>query len=224
MSDFQRYAVYYLPENAELADFGAMWLGWDVAQGVAVEQPGVEGIEAATRTPRKYGFHGTLKPPFRLADGADVAGLQADIAALAAETPPVEIAGLKLSRIGRFLALVPVGEAAGLARLAFACVTRLDRYRRPPSVEELERRRATGLTQRQDALLLKWGYPYVAEEFRFHLTLTGPLDDGRSDGLQAAAARLLPDLPRPFPISSIALAGEGTDGRFREIHRYTLTG
>lgn len=224
MSDFQRYAVYYLPENRELAAFGASWLGWDVAQGAPVGQPGIEGIEAATRTPRKYGFHGTLKPPFRLAEGTDVAGLQADIAALAATTPPVEISGLILSRIGRFLALVPLGEAEGLARLAFACVTRLDRFRRPAGAEELARRRAAGLTARQDALLLKWGYPYVAEEFRFHLTLTGQLAEPERDRIQAAAAARLPDLPRPFPITSIALAGERPDGFFREIHRYTLTG
>lgn len=224
MSDFQRYAVYYLPDNADLAAFGASWLGWDVARGAPVGQPGVEGIKAATRTPRKYGFHGTLKPPFRLAEGTDVAGLKADIAALAATTPPVEISGLILSRIGRFLALVPLGEAEGLARLAFACVTRLDRFRRPAGAEELARRRAAGLTPRQDALLLEWGYPYVAEEFRFHLTLTGGLDADTLDRMQDAILELLPPLPRPFRIRSVSLAGEGSDGRFREIHRYALTG
>ena len=30
---------------------------------------------------------------------------------------------------------------------------------------------------RQDELLLRWGYPYVLEEWRFHLTLTGRLPD-----------------------------------------------
>ena len=36
--------------------------------------------------------------------------------------------------------------------------------------------RHPNLTPGQDALLQVWGYPYVLEHFRFHLSLTGPLD------------------------------------------------
>lgn len=224
MSDFQRYAVYYLPDDADLAAFGAAWLGWDVVSGEAVAQPDLDGIEMATKTPRKYGFHGTLKPPFRLGDEAKLADLQNDIAALADATAPIALDGLTLSRIGKFLALTPEGDTSSLAKIAFACVSQLDAYRAAPSAAELDRRRAAGLTTRQDALLVKWGYPYVAEEFRFHLTLSGKLDERELDHLQAAAAERMPVLSSPFPITSIALAGEASDGLFRQIHRYSLTG
>ncbi|WP_397422472.1 DUF1045 domain-containing protein, partial [Phenylobacterium sp.] len=34
-----------------------------------------------------------------------------------------------------------------------------------------------GLSPEQDARMLKWGYPYVYEDFRFHMTLTGRIRD-----------------------------------------------
>ena len=223
MSDYQRYAVYYLPDDEKLARFGARWLGWDVAGGTPVEQFPVDGLKDATSTPRKYGFHGTLKPPFRLADDTTYQALERDTAALAGSLLPVALSGLKVSRIGKFLALVPDGESQELRKLAFECVRCLDRHRRPASEQELERRRAGGLTERQDALLLEWGYPYVDTEFRFHLTLTGKLEATAMDVIETAAWDNLPALPRPFVISSIALAGEREDGLFQEIQRYALT-
>lgn len=216
--NFTRFAVYYLPRG-DLAQFGAAWLGWDVDAGTPVPQPDVPGIAEATETPRKYGFHGTLKPPFRLADGTDVAGLTRAVTDLAARTAPAQADGLRVARIGRFLALVPQGDASGIARVAGACVTELDRFRAPAPGAELTRRRAAGLTPAQDALLLQWGYPYVLDEFRFHLTLSGKLDD--SAALEAA---LSPPLPRPFRLDQIALVGERPDGRFQTIARFDLTG
>lgn len=224
MSGFQRFAVYYLPEDAALAAFGAVWLGWDVGTGQPAPMPEVDGIEAITATPRKYGFHGTLKPPFRLAAGTDQVALEAELASFARMQPPVRLDGLRLSRIGKFLALVPEGDTSALAQLAFACVRDFDRFRKPAEAAELERRRAVGLTPRQDALLMEWGYPYVADEFRFHLTLSGKLDPETQAAANAALERLLPPLPRPYDIASVALAGEREDGRFQLIHRYALTG
>lgn len=224
MSDFQRFAIYYLPEDPALAAFGASWLGWDVETGTPCPQPDIDGLERFTSTPRRYGFHGTLKPPFRLASDADSTTLVDAIAQFANTTAPVELETLRLSRIGKFLALVPAGDTTSLGRLAFACVRGFDRFRRPASTDDLARRRATGLSPRQEELLTAWGYPYVADEFRFHLTLTRKL--GREDrkAAEAALRTLLPDLPRPFRINSIALTGERKDGMFQMVRRYPLIG
>ncbi len=224
MSDFQRLAIFYLPEDRALAAFGASWLGWDVETGTPCPQPDVEGIGGFTSTPRKYGFHGTLKPPFRLAEDTDIESVTAGLTRFAQATAPVQLEGLRLSRIGRFLALVPEGESTALDQLAFACVRDFDRFRRRPGADELARRRAVGLTPRQEELLTTWGYPYVADEFRFHLTLTGKLAPDARTAAKAALTTLLPDLPRPCTINSIALAGEREDGMFQMIHRYPLTG
>ena len=82
-----------------------------------------------------------------------------------------------------------------------------------------------GLTERQSAYLDQWGYPYVMEEFKFHLTLSGQLSEDEAEATQAALAPILtPLLPSPFVISDLCLFGEAQNGRFHLIHRYTLSG
>lgn len=222
--------MYYLPEDDSvsapgLASFGAQWLGWDVEKGNSVPHLETDvDLSKVTATPRKYGFHGTLKPPFRLAEGRTLDGLFEAVERLAASVAASDIDALDVATIGSFLALVPTGGTDELAGLAARVVTELDGFRAPPSEAELARRRAAGLSARQDELLLAWGYPYVLDEFRFHLTLTGRLDASGLVAARGALAHLLPDLPRPFPITSISVAGERADGSFVALHRYALTG
>ena len=187
MSEYVRYAIYYLPPEGALSEFGAAWLGWSVDAGRAVPQPGVDGIEALTRTPRKYGFHATLKPPFRLAPGTTPDGLAQAAARLAAGLAPVTLAALVPGTLGHFLALVPAAPSAALDALAARCVADLDCFRAAPTQAELNRRRAAGLTAAQEANLQRWGYPHVMDGFRFHMTLTGRQD---ADGLARAARAL----------------------------------
>ncbi len=226
MTAFRRHAVYYTPPPGAFADFGAEWLGWDVARGTrATRTLDVEDAEDITATPRRYGFHATLKPPFRLAGGRTVAELEAAIADVAAVTPAIRGARLHLQRLGPFLALVPATEHAPFSTLADAMVRDLDAFRLPPSDAEIARRRGAGLTPAQDAHLLRWGYPYVFEEFRFHMTLSGKLDPATADRVEAALAPVLTEVvPDPFDITDVTLAGEDEDGYFHELHRYTLSG
>lgn len=221
---YSRFAIYFLPPEGPLADFGAAWLGWDVATGNEAIRRNVDGLRDITMTPMKYGFHGTLKPPFRLADGITADQLQLAVADLAENLEPAACASLVLTSLGRFLALTPQGDVSGLRRVAAACVRDLDALRAPASVEELTRRRKAGLSARQDALLTQWGYPYVMDEFRFHLTLSGRLPEDDLAHWSDIAQDLMPDLPEPFLIDQIALCGEREDGRFELIHRYALTG
>lgn len=223
MADFSRYAIYVVPEGP-LADWGAGWLGWDIRSGKTAVHPdcGLD-VAALTAAPRRYGLHGTVKPPFRLA--RPLTELEAAAETLAARLAPVQLDGLELARLGRFLALRAVGDVAALAALAAEVVQALDTFRAPAPEAELVRRRAAGLTERQEALLADYGYPYVMEEFRFHITLTGAVDPG---ALQAAELVLRPMvaplLPRPFVIGDLALAGEDGEGRFHLVHRYPLRG
>ncbi|MCB5200720.1 DUF1045 domain-containing protein [Loktanella sp. TSTF-M6] len=221
---YARFAIYYIPPDGPLADFGAAWLGWDVLKGCAVPQCDLPGLHDITMTPRKYGFHGTLKPPLRLRDGLTQVDLGQAVAALAAQVAPAICDGLELSRIGRFLALTPAGPVDGLTRVAGDCVRALDRFRAPASAAELDRRRQAGLTPRQEANLTTWGYPYVMDDFRFHMTLSGQLTPEALPQWEAALRDRLPALPTPFALNEIALCGAGDDGRFALIHRYALTG
>ena len=224
MSEYSRFAVYYLPEPGHLADFGAKWLGWDAQSGLDRSPFDVPDWDTVTRTPRKYGFHGTLKPPFRLAAGQDLHSLDSAMHDLASRVAPAQATSLALTRLGRFLALTPVGDGSDIARVAAACVRDLDSFRAPPSPAELERRRSVGLTPEQDAHLVRWGYPYVLDQFRFHLTLTGRLDGDLLARTQDLLKRIFPPLPKPFQLNSVCLLGERPDGQFELVHRYPLVG
>ena len=225
---FTRYAIYYAPPaDAEWSKFGASWLGWDMEQGVEVAHPAIPGLEVAaiTATPRKYGLHATMKPPMRLADGQTVEALHVACQASAARQKPVRLEGLELARLGRFLALRAIGDQSALNALAAACVTELDPFRAPLTETDLEKRRANGLSPEQDTHLVQWGYPYVLDQFRFHITLSGKLPKSELPAVEAALSEALaPLLPRPFEIRDLALMGEAEDGRFHLIHRYALSG
>lgn len=226
MRDFKRYAIYYAPEAGPLADFGARWLGWDAVTGQAVAHPQVAGLDVAelTATPRKYGFHGTIKPPFRLAEGTTAAQLDDAARDLCARLAPVTLDGLRLSRLGSFLALTPMGDATALAQLAGTVVQDLDRFRAPLTADEVAKRNPGKLSPAQRALLERWGYPYVLDEFRFHMTLTGRLGDQAGAVQDRLAPLVAPLLPAPFEIRSLCLFAEAGDGRFHLLHRYTLSG
>jgi len=176
-----RYAVYYAPPpGSRCWRFGCQWLGRDPISGDALEQfrlPKVsaERLIGLTAMPRIYGLHATLKPPFALAAGASPEDLYRSAAALARSQQPFALGKLKLRQIGGFLALVPAEEPHGCSALARACVERLDPLRAPPGENELARRRTAGLTPRQEELLERWGYPYVMDEWHFHMTLTRDL-------------------------------------------------
>src|SRR5438046_378303 len=105
-----RFAIYYVPDPATpLARFACSWLGRDVEDGGAVTPLVVEGLDGArqaalTADPRLYGFHATLKPPFRLAAAGSATALLDAVAAYAATTMPVRITALRLATLGHFMA------------------------------------------------------------------------------------------------------------------------
>ena len=226
--DFSRYAIYYAPpQTAAWAILATDWLGWDMAAGAPARHPEAGGLNVAdiTERPRKYGLHGTIKPPFRLAPGTDPLALADRVQALCDRLAPVRMDGLAVARLGSFLALRPQGDTRALGHLAAACVEDLDGFRAPAPETELARRRGAGLSDRQERYLQRWGYPYVMEEFRFHITLSGRLNKSVLPQVETWLSRQLdPLLPRPFEIADLALVGEGPDGKFRLIHRYTLSG
>lgn len=225
---FERFAIYYVPPiGADWGGFATSWLGWDVNTGKPVEFPELDGpeIEPITRTPRKYGLHATVKPPFRLANGTHQAALEQAVADLCDVLTPVRLDGLHLAQLGRFLALRPLGDEAALNAMAAMVVERLDPFRAPAGQAELDRRRANGLSEQQDRNLTTWGYPFVMEDFRFHITLSSKLSKPELAQTRAVLeTQLVPMLPQPFDITELALAGEDSDGRFHMIHRYALSG
>jgi putative phosphonate metabolism protein len=226
MDQIKRYAVYYAPRPGAFASCAAEWLGWSAETGQLLPQPQLPGIAdpaAMTQGPRRYGFHGTLRAPFRLAEGVTALHLMEALANLSRRLAPMVCEGLRLENMQGFLALTPEGCEAALLALGAAVVETTDPLRAPLTDAERARRRPEALSARQRELLDRWGYPHVMEEFRFHLTLTDRLTD---PGPVAAtlAAHFAPVLPRPFVIEDLCLFGEDASGRFHLLHRQALTG
>jgi putative phosphonate metabolism protein len=226
MDHVKRFAIYYAPEPGPFADAAAAWLGWDLTEGAPVPQPAPNlprPLADVTAEPRKYGFHATLKPPFRLADGVSPADLSQATADLAASLQPLDLPGLQMINLEGFLALTPLGGTSALQNFAAEIVRSLDLYRATLTPAETARRRPDRLTQSQRDLLATYGYPYVMEQFQFHLTLSGPLHGDEAAVSIAAARHFAGLIPQPLHIRDICLCGEDAMGRFHLLHRYALS-
>jgi putative phosphonate metabolism protein len=178
-----RFAIYAAPGVRSADAVGALlrrkaeqWLGRSVCSDPVTPAVPVgwtrAAVDAMTVDARRYGFHATLKAPFRLAEGRTPEELNAAVARFAAGTAAAVIPQLTLARLGGFFALVPGAQAPGLHALADDVVMAFDDFRAPATEAELARRNQAPLTPRQRELLRTWGYPYVLDEFGFHLTLT----------------------------------------------------
>ena len=167
-----------------------------------------------------------MKPPFALAPGRTVEELLEAAAAFARRRPSFAIDRLELRVISGFIALVPQAKTPALDALAADCVRDFDRFRAPADAGELARRRAAGLTPRQDELLVEWGYPYVMEEFRFHLTLTGRLAEPlRGTILGALQPLTAPLCAAPVVVRDIVIFRQpDRTAAFSVLARYPLAG
>ncbi len=226
-----RYALYYAPAaESALWAFGCGILGYDAECGADVCTASPTGLDPAfwhniRRKPAGYGFHGTLKAPFRLAPAYDEAELLAAVAALAASCQPFEMPALKLAAAGDFFALVPSAPVPAMNALARRAVLELDRFRAPLTEADRARRNLHQLTPRQRILLEAHGYPFVLEEFRFHMTLTGAVaDDARENvGRALAAAYTESRAGSSLAVQDIAVFRQNSTGqRFRVLQRFAL--
>jgi putative phosphonate metabolism protein len=222
-----RVAIYYAPLPRDpLTDLSSAWLGRDPVSGAGVLQPNVDGIAEFTAEPRHYGFHATLKPPMRLPDGTDWFGFVAAVRTMAADIAPFLLPRLAVTDLRGFLALRETEPCASLQTLADACVERVDSFRVPPSGAELARRRRSGLSAEQDAMLVRWGYPYVFGTWFFHMTLTRRLSDAEKAAvLPAAEAWFAPALAAERWVEDICLFTQASpDEAFVLAERVRLRG
>ena len=225
-----RFAIYAAPGTGSADALGAalreraeQWLGRSVSADPIA--PGIpagwtrEAIDAITFDARRYGFHATLKAPFRLAEGRTLDELDAAVARFAAGHGGAVIPQLTLARLDGFFALVPGAEAAELYGLADEVVTSFDGFRAPATEAELARRKPDSLTPRRRELLQTWGYPYVLEEFRFHMTLTDRIADERSKDVERTLSDWFsPLLGATVPVDALALFTEAEPGAPFVLH------
>jgi hypothetical protein len=215
-----------------LAVAASQWLGRNAETGQSrplksVSSFTAERLAELTAEPRLYGFHGTLKAPIVLADGVGERDLLAAVGNFAIGRRSVVVPSMTLTRLSDFMALVPSQPSVELQDLADSCVIEFDEFRQPADEAELVRRRGAGLSPRQDELLLRWGYPYVLEEWRFHLSLTGRLTD---EGERSAITDLLRRqfmgfIDRPLTVRDLCVFRQPAPERpFTALARFALGG
>ena len=232
MANYPRYAIYYTAaQDSALDRFGASLLGYDAYGGD--ERPFPDGVMQTipdwrdlTQDPRKYGFHATLKAPMALADGKAEAQLAAACELFTDLARPVPVIQPVVDSISGFIAVIPAEPSADLELLAAEATKAFDPFRAPLSPDDRARRNPAALPPRQRDYLDRWGYPYVFEEFRFHMTLTGRLPAERREQVVAMLReRFAATGIGPLAIDAIALCRQETpNSRFRVIGRWQLWG
>lgn len=207
-----RYALYFTPAaDHPLVTTAANWLGRDAyGRDVAL----CEGGEDIVHEPARYGFHATLKAPFSLAAGHTEAQLFSTFENFAAKLSAFTIPELVLGQLGPFFALVPgAGAGEAVAALAEACVREFEPFRAPLSHADIERRNPDALPERQRRYLLDWGYPYIFEEFRFHMTLTDKVPEADRPVMRTRLEEKFAEfLGKPLNVDQVALFAEPERG------------
>jgi putative phosphonate metabolism protein len=222
-----RVAAYYAPRPDDpLFVAGATWLGRDPESDAPAPQPDLPDIVEVTAEPRLYSFHATLKPPMRLAEGRQWFDVVEAARALADRTAAFDLPRLAVQDVHGFLALREMASCAPLQALADACVEHLDPFRAPPSDAELARRRRAKLSVEQDAMLTRWGYPYVFGTWFFHMTLTRRLTVEEKARFQPEAEAYFAGALRvPRRVADLCLFVQaGSDAPFVIAERIPLRG
>lgn len=208
-----RCAITFVPPADDpLTVAAARWLRRDHYSGAKLSEP-IEGLTEAdhaflTALPRRYGFHATLKAPFRLADGRSVHELERRLAGFCERLVPIRLP-TKIALVDTVFAFVPEAPEPELDMLAARVVTEFEAFRSPLSEIDIARRDVSRLTGRQLANLMNWGFPFVFDQFRFHMTLTGPIDHLERDHVMEVLAHHFGALTKaPMVVGQLVLAVE----------------
>lgn len=228
-SSFARYAIYYTPRpGSPLAAFGRSWFG-RANDGATLQAFSTAGLANAGTAkiavlPGRYtGLHALFLAPFALRDEATLDDVRARLINFAAHRKAVATGPLTLARVGRYLVLRPVEPAPALDWLAAQCVSAFETFAAKPDEPGDEHRH---LSRYQRLLLKSFGHPQVMSEYRFSITLTGPLDTAHLERVSQALWPVLEDIcAEGVTVDGLSLFGDAS-GRtpMRLIGRYTLSG
>lgn len=201
-----RYAVFFAPcDRSPLGHFGATVLRrkptsadeW-VNPEIAVNFDNTPVWRACIERPAHYGFHATIVAPFELHRDYTAEQLQDDLAAFCQTQQPLALTGLAPRLTHRYDALAFDDQPPEIKQFATRCVTRFEKYCAPLTEEDVQRRKKKVLTPAQKLNLQKHGYPYVFDDFNFHMTLSGTMpddDNGFLRWLGVLYHQMVPDTP-----------------------------
>lgn len=222
-----RYALFFAPAKDDpLTKAAAHWLGRDAFEGCEIDRPSLmegqsrEAFDAMTASARRYGFHGTLKAPFELATDTSLDQLEQAVETYVAGLQPFTLPNFEVGRLGPFFALRTERPSEALKDFASNLVRVFDPFRAPLDAHDIARRKPERLSDSQRDNLMTWGYPYIFDDFRFHMTLSDPIPDDLADAFEMAAKRHFEAvLTHPQTVSSLSLFVESERGASFTVHR-----
>jgi hypothetical protein len=229
-SSFVRYAIFYTPQpGTKLAAFGRSWFG-RANDGVTLQAFSEAGL-TQTSAPRKpspasrySGLHAVFKSPFQLRDGMGSDALKARLITFARRRKAVETGPLTLARAGRYLVLRPVTPRPALDWLAAQCVAAFDGFAEMRGEHGEPAKSTPPLNDHQRLLLKCFGDPHVLSEYRFCITLTGPLEGAHLERVSQALWPMLEEIcATGVSVDGLSLLGtQGGQAPLRLIGRYRL--
>lgn len=191
------FSICYTPRpGSALAQFGRSWFGrandGTTLQAFSASAVGGHSQDSITPTPGRYfGLHASFVAPTPLREDVRLDEVRTHLQRFAARRKPIETGPLKLTRVRRSLVLRPVEPRPELDWLALQCFSAFDTYTAETGPAEAE---YPHLSRYQRLLLKSFGQPNVMSEYRFGLTLTGPLDERQFERVFVALRPLVADL------------------------------
>lgn len=215
-----RYAIYFSPSPDDaLTRKASRWLGRNAFRGS--EDDNDADQRDMTAEPRRYGFHATLKAPFELADRSSEAELLSAFQDFTRTRQAFEIPDVIIDNLGPFFAIVPKAKSEALQDFAADVVAYFEPFRAALSPSDIARRRPQELSESQRRNLSQWGYPHVMDDFRFHMTLTGPVETKDRDRVRTLLMREFSDFTeRSLAISGLGLFVERARGEAFTVHTW----
>ena len=236
MTNYKRVAIYFLPKkNSSLENFGKNLLGRDINKKKKISLTRrqkyfisrgftfFDELKDYCEQPAKYGFHATLKAPFRLKRNVKTKNFYDVISHIAAQHSRFKIQGLKIVYSKKFTFITSRKPNKLLINLENDLVKHLDTFRAELNKKEIKKRIPDSLTFKQNKYLKEWGYPFVFDQFKFHMTLMNQNNNKLSNKQKLELEKLIYKISNNvIEFNEISLLGENKNGHFEEIKRFKL--
>ena len=237
MKKYSRYAIYYAPpKESSLEEFGRYWFGWDPLNAKLINNKhrinylnrfGIKNlinIDKNVLIPKKYGFHGTLIPPFKLNKNYSTNTLFKKTEEIAKKFKKFKFYKFKLKKINNFYAFVQNKKNNNINKLSNRLVRELFKFRSPLTKKEIDRRNPSKLSKLQLNILYKWGYPYLMSEFNFHMTLASEVTGNKLylelKKIERNKEIILNEINN---FDKIYIFGENQKGMFENLENFSLS-
>ena len=236
MTNYKRVAIYFLPKkNSSLENFGKNLLGRDINKKKKISLTRrqkyfinrgftyFDELKDYCEQPAKYGFHATLKAPFRLKRNVKTKNFYDVISHIAAQHSRFKIKGLKIVYSKKFTLITSRKPNKLLINLENDLVKHLDTFRAELNKTEIKKRIPDSLTFKQNKYLKEWGYPFVLDQYKFHMTLMNQNNNKLSNKQKLELEKLIYKISNNLlEFNEISLLGENKNGYFEEIKRFKL--